>query len=76
MKEPIFLTKEEKAEIKNRNKRIFAIQEIKFALKNALTFDSDIELIDYIIALNQYIKDSRIVEDFKGKPDYEKQLKY
>lgn len=76
MKEPIFLTKEEKAEIRNRNKRIFAIQEIKFALKNALTFDSDAELIDYVIALNRYIKDSKIVEDFKGKPSYEKQLKY
>lgn len=76
MKEPIFLTEKEKAEIKNRNKKIFAIQEIKFALKNALTFDSDVELIDYIIALDQYIRHSRIVKDFKGKPDYEKQLKY
>lgn len=76
MKEPIFLTEEEKAEIRNKNKRIFAIQEIKFALTNALTFDSDNELIDYIIALDQYIRHSRIVEDFKGKPDYEKQLKY
>jgi len=76
MKEPIFLTKEEKAKIRNRNKRFFAIQEIRFALTNALTFDSDIELIDYVIALSRYIKDSNIVKDFKGKPDYEKQLKY
>lgn len=76
MKQQIFLTEKEKAEIRNRNKRIFAIQEIKFALTNALKFDSDIELIDYVFTLYQHIKNSNIIEDFKGKPDYEKQLKY